>query len=121
PYNGPGLTPADLLEPARRPRVCVTWGTTTVKLSGPEAFLLPYALRAIAARDVDVVVAIAEEQRPLLGEVPDRVRVVHRVPLQTLVPACDAIVHQGGSGTMLTAACYGVPQLIIPQVPDQVL
>jgi UDP:flavonoid glycosyltransferase YjiC (YdhE family) len=121
PFNGPGAVPAWLLEPTRRPRACVTWGTSTVQLAGPDAFLLPYALRAVRRRVADVVVAITEDQAELLGEVPEGVRVVHGVPLQALLPTCDVVVHQGGAGTTLTAASYGVPQAIIPQVPDQVL
>ena len=121
PYNGLGTMPVDLLEPVRHPRVCLTWGTSTVKLGGPSTFLLPHALHAAVELGVELIVAITAEQQALLGEVPDGVRVVHQVPLNMLLPTCDAIVHQGGSGTILTAAYYGLPQLIIPQVPDQVI
>jgi UDP:flavonoid glycosyltransferase YjiC (YdhE family) len=121
PYNGLGTMPVELLEPIRHPRVCLTWGTSTVKLGGPATFLLPYALQAAVELGTEVIVAITREQHELLGEVPDGVRVLHQAPLHMLLPTCDAIVHQGGAGSILTSAYYGIPQLIIPQVPDQVL
>jgi UDP:flavonoid glycosyltransferase YjiC (YdhE family) len=121
PYNGPSLAPPWVFDEAPRPRVCLTWGTATVKLGGPENFLLPYAVRAAVDLGVDVVVTITAEQRGLLGPVPDGVRVVESVPLHTVLPSCDAIVHQGGAGTTLTAAALGVPQLVIPQMPDQLV
>jgi UDP:flavonoid glycosyltransferase YjiC (YdhE family) len=121
PFNGRGTMPVDLLEPVRSPRICLTWGTSTVKLGGPSTFLLPHALSAAAELGVEMVVAITAEQQALLGDVPDGVRIVHQVPLNMLLPTCDAIVHQGGAGTILTAAYNGIPQLVIPQVPDQVI
>ena len=30
-------------------------------------------------------------------------------------------MHQGGAGTTLTAAVSGVPQLVVPSLPDQLL
>jgi UDP:flavonoid glycosyltransferase YjiC (YdhE family) len=121
PYNGPGTMPNWLLEPPRPPRVCITWGTSTVKLGGAETFLLPYAVQAAADLGVEVVVAITAGQRELLGAVPEGVRVAESPPLHMVMPTCDAIVHQGGAGTTLTAAYYGVKQLIIPQVLDQIV
>jgi UDP:flavonoid glycosyltransferase YjiC (YdhE family) len=119
PFNGPGAMPISLLEPVRHPRVCLTWGTSTTRLGGPSTFLLPHAVRAATELGVEVVVAVGKEQVPLLGELAEQVRVVHGVPLHALLPTCDAIVHQGGAGTTLTAAACGVPQVIIPQLADQ--
>src|SRR4029079_4219196 len=119
PFNGPGTMPISLLEPVRHPRVCLTWGTSTTRLGGPSTFLLPHAVRAAVELGVEVVVAVAKEQVPLLGELADQGRVVHGVPLHALLPTCDAIVHQGGAGTTLTAAACGVPQVVIPQLADQ--
>ena len=121
PFNGPGVMPISLLEPVRHPRVCLTWGTSTTRLGGPSTFLLPYAVRAAAELGAEVVVAVAKEQVPLLGELPEQVRVVHGVPLHALLPTCDAIVHQGGAGTTLTAAASGIPQVVVPQLGDQAI
>ena len=120
PYNGTGDAPRWLTQPPRRPRICVTWGTTTTTLAGREGFLVPRILDALAGFDVEVVVAITAADRPLLGDnLPGQVRVAENLPLHLLLPSCDAIIHQGGAGTMLTAASFGLPQLLVPRVTDQ--
>ncbi|QTD96710.1 nucleotide disphospho-sugar-binding domain-containing protein [Streptomyces cyanogenus] len=120
PYNGPGDAPLWLSRPAGRPRVCVTWGTTTTQLGGEDSFLVPDILAALSGLDTEVVLAVKGSDRELLGEVPANVRVVEDLPLHLLLPSCDAIVHQGGTGTMLTAASFGVPQVLIAGMLDQV-
>ena len=121
PYNGTGDAPRWLTEPPRRPRICVTWGTTVTTLAGTEGFLVPRILDALAAFDVEVVVALTAADRRLLGDdLPDRVRVAENLPLHLLLPSCDAIIHQGGASTMLTAASFGLPQLIIAAIMDDI-
>ena len=120
PYNGPGDAPLWLSRPPARRRVCVTWGTTTTQLGGEGTFLVPDILAALADLDVEVVLAIKGSDRALLGDIPANVRVVEELPLHLLLPSCDAVVHQGGTGTMLTAASYGVPQVLIAGMLDQV-
>ena len=117
-YNGADVAPLWVLEPAERPRVCVTWGSTATAIVGSE-FFVPQILKALADCDVDVVVTVKAADRELLGDLPERVRVAENLPLHLLLPSCDAIVHQGGASTMLTAASFGVPQLIIPGLMDQ--
>ena len=72
-----------------------------------------------AGFDVEVVVAVLESQRELFTEMPANVRSVGPVPLHLLLPTCDAIIHQGGGGTLMTALVCGVPQLVVPSIPDQ--
>jgi len=118
PYNGAGMTPA--LDAAGRPRVCVTWGTTSGKLMGG---LEPVrdVVAALDGLDVEPVVAVLAEERDLLGTVPPGVRVVEDAPLHLLLPQCDAVVHQGGAGTTITSLRCGTPQLIMPTIADQFL
>jgi UDP:flavonoid glycosyltransferase YjiC (YdhE family) len=119
PYNGTGDAPRWLTEPPRRPRICVTWGTITTILAGREGFLVPRILDALAGFDVEVVVTLTAGDRPLLGDdLPGQVRVAENLPLHLLLPSCDAIIHQGGASTMLTAASFGLPQLLVPRVMD---
>ena len=120
PYNGTGDAPRWLTEPPRRPRICVNWGSTTTTLVGTEGFLVPRILDALAGFDVEVVVTLRAEDRRLLGDdLPGQVRVAENLPLHLLLPSCDAIIHHGGSGTMLTAASFGLPQLLIsPGIMD---
>jgi UDP:flavonoid glycosyltransferase YjiC (YdhE family) len=121
PYNGSGIVPEWLREPPRRPRICVSWGTSTVKFCGTHHYLAGDMALAARELDAEVVVTVSTVDRPLLGELPEDVRVVEALPLHLLLPTCAAIVHQGGAGTTLTAAVSGVPQLAVPSLPDQLL
>jgi UDP:flavonoid glycosyltransferase YjiC (YdhE family) len=121
PYNGPGDAPAWLHQRPERTRVCVTWGTTTTQLAGSGGFLVPEILAGLAGLpDVEAVVAVSAADRELLPESSPQVRIVEGLPLHLLLPTCDAIIHQGGTGTMLTAASIGLPQMMIAAMPDQV-
>nr|WP_189999873.1 nucleotide disphospho-sugar-binding domain-containing protein [Streptomyces rubradiris] len=120
PYNAPGALPAWLIEPPTRPRVCITWGISTVRMIG-DAVTGPLSrvVEAVSALGVDVVLAVSAATRAALGTVPDGVRVAESLPLHLLLPSCRAIVHQGGVGTALTAGVYAVPQLTVTQFSDQ--
>ncbi len=118
-HNGPGLLPPELPARSGRPRVCVTWGTTMSRLD-PQLFLAGDVARAISDLEVDVVIAVTSGQRALLGELPPAVTVVESAPLHLLLPECDAVVAHGGAGTLLTALANGLPQLLIPRLPDHV-
>jgi glycosyltransferase len=90
-------------------------------MSGPSGFVIPQILDGLADMDVEVVVAVGGSERELIGETPPGVRLVEGLPLNLLLPTCDALVHQGGSGSMLTAASFGVPQVIVVTMPYQAL
>jgi UDP:flavonoid glycosyltransferase YjiC (YdhE family) len=120
PYSGLSRVPGRVWPDSARKRVCLTWGTSTARLCGDEAFLAPLILKALAELEAEVVVAITGTQRDLLGEVPDGVRVLCDAPLRAVLPGCNLVVHQGGAGTASTAALSAVPQLVLPQLPDQV-
>ena len=55
------------------------------------------------------------------GKVPDgeHVKVVGVVNYATIFPACRAVVHHGGAGTLAAGLRAGVPQLILWTLPDQ--
>jgi UDP:flavonoid glycosyltransferase YjiC (YdhE family) len=120
PYNGPGHMPDWLLEPPGRPRVCITWGHTQATLTGPVLpGLVHDAISAAGELGAEVVLAVTAAQHDALGALPPGVRAVQSLPLHTVLPSCHAVVHQGGAGTALTAAHYGVPQLIFSPRPVQ--
>ena len=54
-----------------------------------------------------------------LGPQPPNVLVTDFVSHALLLPRCDALVTQGGAGTILSALCHGLPHLILPQGADQ--
>ncbi|MFD8011273.1 nucleotide disphospho-sugar-binding domain-containing protein [Streptomyces sp. NPDC058955] len=118
PYNGSAVAPDWVLDRPGRPRVCVTWGTSTAALAGDEAFVLPRVVEGLAGLDVEVVLAISPDDRRKLGTLPANARVAENVPLHLFMESCDAIVHQGGTSTLLTAARQGLPQVLMPQTAD---
>ncbi|MGC4864934.1 nucleotide disphospho-sugar-binding domain-containing protein [Micromonospora sp. DT53] len=119
PYNGSaaGAVPGWILEDPGRPRVCVTWGTTAAMLAGGNT-LLPGVVAALGELDVEAVVAAGRADLDRIGDVPDNVRITENLPLSLLLPSCAAIVNQSGPGTVLTAAAYGVPQVLMPATAD---
>jgi UDP:flavonoid glycosyltransferase YjiC (YdhE family) len=119
PYNGPARVPDWLREPPRRPRVCVTWGTSLHGLGTELMRHVPGVVRALGGLDVELAVAVLDEHRELFTDLPPNVRAVGPVPLHLLLPTCSAIVHQGGGGTLMTALTCGVPQVVIPSIADQ--
>ncbi len=121
PYNGCAPAPDWLLEPARRPRVCLTWSTALSTMAGPDADLLPALVAALSELDCELVVTATARDVAGLGPVPPSVRVLERLPLRLLLPECDAVVHHGGSGTAMTALCAGTPQLAITFLAETTL
>lgn len=119
PYNGSGTVPDWLLEPPKQRRVCVTWGTTLGQLN-PALMLGGRMVEAAAALDVEVVAAMPAETHHLVDPDLPNLRLVAGLPLNLLLPTCDAIIHQGGAGTTMTSVVSGAPQLIVPQMPEQV-
>lgn len=121
PYNGPAVLPQWLRVPPRRPRVCVTWGTSLQGMGLHDRVLATRVAAALADRDIEVVLAVAGEQDKASTPLPTNVIHVGRVPLHLLLPTCAAVVHQGGGGTLMTAMHAGVPQFMLPFIPDTVL
>ncbi|MFE3019784.1 activator-dependent family glycosyltransferase [Streptomyces sp. NPDC059256] len=116
PYNGPAVLPDWVLEPPRRPRVCVTLGLSLLETLGRDRVSVAEILDAVAALDVEVVATVGAARRDALGTLPARVRVVDFVPLDALLPSCAAVVHHGGAGTYQSALAHAVPQIILPDV-----
>lgn len=116
PYNGPAVVPDWLREPPKRKRVCVTLGASFREVALGDQASIGDLIESVADLDVEVVATLDEAQRESLPTVPDNVRVVDFVPLNSLLPTCSAVVHHSGSGTFATALAHGVPQLIVPNM-----
>lgn len=117
PYNGVSRAPRWLLAPPARPRICVSWGTTSGTY-GNDGESVHRVLSAIARLDVEVIAALSAGDSRDLPPLPDNVR-VGPVPLFMLLPTCALVINQGGAGTVMTAVASGVPQIVVPRLPDQ--
>ncbi len=118
PYHAGAVLPDWLWRPATRPRVLVTLGTVVPRLAGIGA--LVGTITAAAEVDADFVLALGDEpDLAALGRLPANVRPVGWLPLHSLLAACAAVVHHGGSGSTMAALGAGVPQLVLPHGADQ--
>ncbi|GAA2282025.1 DUF1205 domain-containing protein [Nonomuraea roseoviolacea subsp. roseoviolacea] len=117
PYNGRSILPGWLREPAPYPRrICLTLGVSLGEVEDGGTVAAGDLIAAVDGLDAEVVALLPADLRERLGTLPDNVRAVDFVPLNALLPSCDAIVHHGGSGTFMTALAHGVPQLIVPDM-----
>ncbi|SOB83025.1 nucleotide disphospho-sugar-binding domain-containing protein [Streptomyces sp. 1331.2] len=116
PYNGGGIVPTEFLHPADRPRIVVTLGTVLAEIDGVRAVVR--LVESAAEVDADFLLAVGGADLAPLGTLPANVRGLPWVPLNELLSRADALVHHGGSGTMLTALQAGLPQLLLPQGAD---
>lgn len=63
-------------------------------------------------------VLLAPQGGQIPAELPPHVIQVGYAPLSALLPACAALVHHGGVGTVAQALAAGVPQLVVPVAFD---
>lgn len=116
PFNGGAVAPDWAVARPDRPRVGVTLGTVVPMISGTTS--LAVVIDALAALDVEVVLAAGAADLGPLGRLPDNVRSVGYLPLSVFLPSCSVLVHHGGSGTTAAPLFYGVPQLVLPGFAD---
>ena len=107
--------PGWLLEPRRAPRVYLTMGTVF-----GNADVLRAAALEVADTGCEVLVATGPGTAPsALGDMPAHVHVAQEVPQAELLPHVDAVVHHGGTGTVIGALANALPQVVMPQGADQ--
>jgi UDP:flavonoid glycosyltransferase YjiC (YdhE family) len=99
-----------------RPCVYVTSGTERTATTFPwrDVFAV------IAGLDVDAVATIGSHVDPaVIGPIPPNVRVERFVPQADVLRRSAVVVSHGGAGSVLGAASYGLPQLVVPLFADQ--
>lgn len=80
------------------------------------------AIEGLRRLELNVIVTVGQDGEPAaLGVQPAHVRVERYVPHALLLPRCNLVVSQGGSGTLLGALGHGLPHLVLPQGADQFL
>jgi UDP-N-acetylglucosamine:LPS N-acetylglucosamine transferase len=100
-----------------RPLVCLTLGVD----EHPPA-LMRSAISALAGMALRVVVTTGPHLDPAgLQPLPPNVHAAPFIPLQALLPHARLVVSHGGSGTQLAAWAHGLPQLALPQEPEQLV
>jgi MGT family glycosyltransferase len=79
-------------------------------------------LAALVELPVRVLVTVGPQSDPsALGPQPTNLRAESYVPQSAVFEHCDVVVSHGGSGTVLGALAFGLPQLCLPQGADQFL
>ncbi|GII90679.1 activator-dependent family glycosyltransferase [Sinosporangium siamense] len=121
PYTGRSVVPDWLRAPPERPRVCLTLGTSAVGHHDAFKVSVQDVLTSLGELDVEVVATLPRSQAERLTGVPPNTTIADFVPLNVLLPTCSAVINHGGPGTVFTALTYGVPQLVLPSVFDELI
>ncbi len=103
----------DLAFAEGRPLVYATFGT--------HAYYQPARFDKLFEAAASVDIAIVCAMGPLAEEYEDSrwVRCVNYVDQIALLPRCAAVLHHGGSSTVMEACAFGVPQIVAPVYNDQ--
>jgi UDP:flavonoid glycosyltransferase YjiC (YdhE family) len=121
PLRPTGWNPPTSFVARRRPGT--RWVLLTLGTAFGDAGVLRAAVEGLAAADLDVLVATGSVDAGELADLDrDGVQVEPFVPQAELLRSDDppaVVVHHGGSGTTLSCAGAGVPQLFLPQGADQ--
>jgi UDP:flavonoid glycosyltransferase YjiC (YdhE family) len=103
--------------PRARPNVYVTLGTIFHQEAGD---LFHRVIAGVSALEVDVVVTVGCEIDPAeLGDQPSNVRVEQFLPAADVLAHSDIVVSHGGSGTVIGALAFGLPQVLLPMGADR--
>jgi MGT family glycosyltransferase len=122
-FVGPCLTSADFATTWMPPRtedpvLLVSMGT----LFNDQPDVFRTCVGAFAGRPWRVVVTLGNNFDPaLLGPLPDNVEVHQWVPQLTALSAARVFVNHGGFGSLLASVHAGVPQVMIPRIPESVV
>jgi UDP:flavonoid glycosyltransferase YjiC (YdhE family) len=116
PNPDPGGAAVWLRELPEHAAVYVTLGTTW----NLDTELFRTLVDALETLPLAIVVTLGAGGDPAsLGPRPGNVHIHRFIPQEEVLPFCRAVVHHGGSGSMLGAFAHGLPQLVIPQGADQ--
>jgi UDP:flavonoid glycosyltransferase YjiC (YdhE family) len=99
-----------------RPCIYVTMGSTVEAGSG-----LVKIIDALRGAPYNAIVSTGSLSLPPDLDLPPHVRVFPIVPGAAVARHSAAVVHPGGHGTLMQALAAGVPSLMLPVNPDQIL
>lgn len=117
PYAPPARIQPWMHTKGDRPRVWFSGGS---RVSDDYALDYLNGLIDIAARlDVEPLIAAPQQVADRLGRARGAAAArVGWLPFDVLAPTCDLAVHHGGGSTMLGFVANGVPQVIMPYMPE---
>ena len=95
--------------------VLVTQGTIATELG----HLLAPTLKALGGEDVFVVATTGGADPAVLGDPPPNAVVERFVPYSALLPHVDAVVSNGGFGTVQLAIAHGLPLVVAGTTEDK--
>lgn len=100
---------------AGTPPICFGFGSVPLESPAETITMIAAACAQLGAR------ALVCSGGTDFSNVPefDHVKVVGVVNYATIFPACRAVVHHGGAGTLAACLRAGVPQLVLWTLPDQ--
>jgi len=97
--------------------IYVTLGTIFSLEAGD---LFARLLAGLQQLDESVLLTVGPYVDPVtLGPLPPHVRVARYVPQHLVIPGCDLVVSNGGSGSVLGALSRGKPLVLVPMGADQ--
>lgn len=119
PYNGPVRHEKWLSRGPGGRRAFVTFGSLLVAHGSGQGEVFAKLLEELSAAGFEMIVGMDPAQAHLLGPLPPGVLHLGWIPLGYALKQCDLAIHHGGSGTSMSSAVSGVPQVILPSATDQ--
>ena len=100
---------------AGTPPICFGFGSVPLESAADTLSMIAGACARLGER------ALVCSGSTDFGDAPrfDHVKVVGQINYATIFPACCAVVHHGGAGTVAAGLRAGIPQLILWTLPDQ--
>jgi MGT family glycosyltransferase len=100
----------------KQPTVYASLGTVFNHMTG----LLSSILEGLRDEPINLILSVGRNTDPqTFGKQPPNVHIERYIPQSLLLPYCDLLVTQGGSGTMMDALSHGLPMVMIPIGADQ--
>lgn len=101
------------------PLIYMTFGTEVQNMDDAVS-IYPMALQAVADLPIRVFLTTGKPiDADLLGPVPANTKVRTFVPQDQVFPKASAVIHHGGSGTLLGCLAAGLPMVVTPLFADQ--
>ncbi len=114
--SGEEALPGWIAHMPKQPTVYASLGTVFNHMTG----LLSSILDGLRDEPINLILSVGRNTDPqTFGKQPPNVHIERYIPQSLLLPYCDLLVTQGGSGTMMDALSHGLPMVMLPIGADQ--